>query len=83
MQDETQLLEQFKQWARCPDMAACRAESPDLVAALEKGLWAAYRAGYEQAARDSEAALRLAECLQGLKNGVQPAAPEMNEKGSA
>lgn len=82
--NEASLFALFTSWLNGPD-AVLRRRMPAPMGALETGLWAAYCAGYEQGAKDSEAARRLVECLKGLqgfKDGAQLAAPEMNEKGS-
>ena len=65
MQDETHLFELFKLWLNGPDADLGR-DMPAEMGALESGLWAAYRAGYERAARDSEAARRLVQALASL-----------------
>ena len=68
MHDPTpHLLDQFKQWAHGPDTELAAAKEPSITGALEAGLWAAYRAGYQQALRDSEAAQRVVDILKGDK----------------
>lgn len=67
---ETQadLFAQFQHWLHSPD-AALRREFPAVVnrvsteAIIEEAMWAAYRAGYAQAAKDCDGALRLVELL--------------------
>lgn len=60
---ETPLFEKFKLWAYTPNTTPQQSpDEKDIPAAqdaLEAGLWAAYRAGYQQALRDSEAVQRV------------------------
>ena len=68
MPDPTpQLIDKFKQWAHGPDTEIAAAKDASITGALEAGLWAAYRAGYQQALRDSEAAQRVVDILKGEK----------------
>ena len=53
------LIDKFKHWAHGPDTELAAAKEPSITGALEAGLWAAYRAGYQQALRDTEAAQRV------------------------
>lgn len=55
---EASLFALFTSWLNGPDTVLHR-KMPAAMGALETGLWAAYCAGYQQAASDRQAAQRL------------------------
>ena len=63
--DESHLYEQFKFWLHRPDAVPRRegADTAPAEALIEDAMWAAYRAGYRQAAADCDGAQRLAGAL--------------------
>lgn len=63
---EADLFEQFKKWGNSPDTELPQTP-PAPMGAVESGLWLAYRAGYLQALRDSEAVQRVAVVLENGK----------------
>ena len=76
---EASLFTLFTNWLNGPDTVLHR-KMPAAMGALETGLWAAYCAGYQQAASDRQAAQRLNGALMGtLEQGFNDCAQQAGD----